>query len=78
MGCPRCTGATDKRHFIVVPIHAYLIDHPDEGLILVDAGINWRQAHEHGRYYKGIARYLFDDDEYQLDRGGPQSVAESG
>lgn len=60
--------ATDKKHFIVVPIHAYLIDHPDEGLILVDAGINWRQAHEHGRYYKGIASYLFDDDEYQLDR----------
>jgi N-acyl homoserine lactone hydrolase len=60
--------ATDKGHFIVVPIHAYLIDHPHEGLILVDAGINWRQAHEHGQYYKGIAHYLFDDDEYQLDR----------
>ncbi len=32
--------ATDKRHFIIVPIHAYLIDHPEEGVILVDAGIN--------------------------------------
>jgi len=60
--------ATDKKHFIIVPIHAYLIDHPREGLILVDAGINWRQAHEHGLYYKGIAHYLFDDDQYQLDR----------
>ena len=60
--------ATDKRHFISVPIHAYLIEHPQDGLILVDAGINWRQAHEHGRYYKGIAHYLFDDDEYELDR----------
>jgi hypothetical protein len=60
--------ATDKTHFIVVPIHAYLIDHPREGLILVDAGINWRQAHEHGAYYKGIQHYLFDADEYQLDR----------
>lgn len=32
--------ATDKRHFIIVPIHAYLVDHPQEGLILVDAGIS--------------------------------------
>jgi hypothetical protein len=60
--------ATDKKHFIVVPIHAYLIEHPQDGLILVDAGINWRQTHEHGQYYKGIAHYLFDADEYQLDR----------
>lgn len=60
--------ATDKKHFIVVPIHAYLIVHPQDGLILVDAGINWRQAHEHGQYYHGLAHYLFDEDEYQLDR----------
>ena len=30
----------DKRHFILVPIHVFLIDHPTAGLILVDAGIN--------------------------------------
>jgi glyoxylase-like metal-dependent hydrolase (beta-lactamase superfamily II) len=60
--------ATDKRHFITVPIQAYLIDHPAEGLILVDAGINRRQAHEHGSYYRGIAHYLFNDDEYELER----------
>ncbi|TQF02184.1 N-acyl homoserine lactonase family protein [Kitasatospora acidiphila] len=60
--------ATDKKHFIIVPIHAYLIDHPEEGLILVDAGINWQQTHEHGDYYRGIAHYLFDEDEYQLSR----------
>jgi len=30
---------TDKKHFIWVPIHAYLLEHPKEGLILVDAGI---------------------------------------
>lgn len=59
--------ATDKRHFIIVPIHAYLVDHPQEGLILADAGINWRQAHEHGHYYRGLMHYLLDDDEYQLD-----------
>jgi glyoxylase-like metal-dependent hydrolase (beta-lactamase superfamily II) len=59
--------ATDKSHFIVVPIHAYLIDHPRDGLILVDAGISRRQAHEHGDYYRGLAHYLFDDDEYLLD-----------
>ena len=60
--------ATDKKHFIIVPIHAYLIDHPHDGLMLVDAGINWRQTYEHGAYYKGIQHYLFDDDEYRLDR----------
>ena len=60
--------ATDKTHFIIVPIHAYLIDHPHDGLMLVDAGINWRQTYEHGAYYKGIQHYLFDDDEYRLDR----------
>jgi N-acyl homoserine lactone hydrolase len=59
--------ATDKRHFIWVPIHAYLIEHPDDGLILVDTGINRRQAHEHGAYYRGVAHYLFDEDEYRLD-----------
>lgn len=59
----------DKRHFIVVPIHAYLIDHPTAGLILVDAGINWDQAHAHHAYYRGrLARMALDEDEYLLDR----------
>lgn len=42
---------TDKSHYIVVPIYAYLIDHPRAGLILVDAGINWDMAHAHNQYY---------------------------
>lgn len=33
--------------------HGCLIEHPQEGLILVDAGISWRQTYEHGTYYKG-------------------------
>ena len=60
--------ATDKRQYIIVPIHAYLIDHPASGLILVDTGINWEQAREHGSYYKGIMHYVLDDDEYLLTR----------
>ena len=60
--------ATDKSHYIIVPIHAYLIDHPRSGLILVDTGISWEQAHEHDRYYKGTLRYVLDEDEYLLTR----------
>jgi N-acyl homoserine lactone hydrolase len=57
----------DKRHFILVPIHVYLIDHPQAGLILVDAGINWDQAHAHHDYYRGrLARMSLDEDEYLL------------
>jgi len=59
---------TDKSHYIIVPIHAYLIDHPRSGLILVDTGISWEQAHEHGSYYQGIMHYVLDDDEYLLTR----------
>ena len=29
--------------------HAFLIDHPESGLILVDTGFSWEQAHEHIR-----------------------------
>jgi hypothetical protein len=36
---------TDKAHYIWVPIHAYLLEHPREGLVLVDAGICSEQAH---------------------------------
>ena len=60
--------ATDKSHYIIVPIHAYLIDHPRAGLLLVDTGINWEQAHEHSRYYTGIMHYVLDNDEYLLTR----------
>ena len=58
----------DKRHVIQVPIHAYLIDHPQAGLLLVDAGINRDQAHAHHTYYRGrLARMALDEDEYLLD-----------
>lgn len=53
----------------MVPIHAFLIDHPDAGLILVDAGINRDMAHAHRQYYKRWAwRLLTEEDEYRLDR----------
>jgi len=55
---------TDKSHFIWVPIHAYLLEHPRQGLILFDAGICPDQAHRHGEYYRGILRMILDDDEY--------------
>ena len=55
---------TDKRHFIWVPIHAYLLEHPKEGLTLIDAGICGDQAHRHREYYSGILRFILDDDEY--------------
>jgi glyoxylase-like metal-dependent hydrolase (beta-lactamase superfamily II) len=55
---------TDKSHFIWVPIHAYLLEHPSQGLVLFDAGICSEQAHHHRDYYRGIYRLLFDDDEY--------------
>ena len=55
---------TDKTHFIWVPIHTYLLEHPREGLILIDAGICSAQAHRHSEYYRGILRFILDDDEY--------------
>ena len=54
---------TDKRHFIWVPIHAYLAEHPREGLILLDTGTCRAQAHQHRDYYRGILRFVLDDDE---------------
>ena len=60
---------TDKHRSIIVPIYAYPINHPDAGLILVDTGINWRQAHEHNTYYKSLLlRLTLDEDEYRLTR----------
>jgi glyoxylase-like metal-dependent hydrolase (beta-lactamase superfamily II) len=57
---------TDKDHFIWVPIHAYLLEHPGIGPILVDTGISPEQT-EHLEYYRGsIMEHVMDDDEYDL------------
>jgi glyoxylase-like metal-dependent hydrolase (beta-lactamase superfamily II) len=58
--------ATDKSHYIWVPIHAYLIEHPTAGPILVDTGISWVQSHAHEEYYAGTLHYVLDNDEYEL------------
>ncbi|SIO85059.1 N-acyl homoserine lactonase family protein [Nocardiopsis sp. JB363] len=59
----------DKDHFIVVPIHVTLIEHPRHGLVLIDTGITWRQAHDHRTFYDGpLLRAAFDEDEYLLER----------
>ncbi len=58
---------SDKNHYIIVPIYAYLIDHPTAGLILVDTGINWDMAHHHNQFYKHWLFHLtLDEDEYRL------------
>ncbi|MCO1657213.1 MBL fold metallo-hydrolase [Pseudonocardia humida] len=60
----------DKSHFITVPIHAFLVEHPEHGALLVDTGITWRQAHDHRAYYDGpLLRAAFDEDEYSLEEG---------
>ncbi|MGR6924284.1 N-acyl homoserine lactonase family protein [[Actinomadura] parvosata] len=54
---------------IAVPVHAYLIDHPRHGLMLVDSGVNWEQAHDHDGYYNHnqlVSRLLTQRDEYQM------------
>jgi glyoxylase-like metal-dependent hydrolase (beta-lactamase superfamily II) len=57
---------TDKDHFIWVPIHAYLLEHPTVGPVLVDTGISPEQA-EHVEYYRdSIMEYVMDVDEYDL------------
>lgn len=60
----------DRNHAIVVPDYAYLIDHPQAGLILVDTGLNWEQAHEPKAYYKESLMYrlLMDEDMNRLTR----------
>lgn len=55
---------TDKSHYIWVPIHGYLVEHPREGVLLVDAGICADQAHRHSQYYRGVMRLVLDEDEY--------------
>jgi hypothetical protein len=37
--------AADKDHFIWVPIHAYLIEHPAAGPVLVDTGSARSRSH---------------------------------
>ncbi|HET7275173.1 MAG TPA: N-acyl homoserine lactonase family protein [Longimicrobiaceae bacterium] len=65
---------TDRSHNIIVPIYAFLIDHPRAGLILIDAGINWDMAHAHRQYYQRWGwRLITDEDEYRLTR--PQELA---
>lgn len=58
---------SDKNHYIWVPIHAYLLEHPSEGLVLFDAGICPEQANRHNRYYRGLMRLVLDEDEYSQD-----------
>jgi N-acyl homoserine lactone hydrolase len=57
---------TDKSHYILVPVNAFLVDHPEHGAIMIDTGISWEQANEHSSYYSGMAKLVFDDDEYSL------------
>ncbi|WP_344873636.1 N-acyl homoserine lactonase family protein [Nonomuraea antimicrobica] len=54
---------------IAVPVHAYLIDHPRHGLMLVDTGVNWEQAHDHDGYYGLTSRLLTERDEYRMTAG---------
>ncbi|GIH90345.1 N-acyl homoserine lactonase family protein [Planobispora siamensis] len=54
---------------IVVPVYAYLIDHPRHGLLLVDAGVSWEQAHDHDAYYDMTPRLLTERDEYRMTLG---------
>ncbi|SEP54124.1 N-acyl homoserine lactonase family protein [Amycolatopsis saalfeldensis] len=61
--------AEDKGHFIWVPIHAYLLEHPTAGPVLVDAGISPEQT-AHVDYYRGsIVEHVMDVDEYDLPSG---------
>ncbi|MCC3863747.1 N-acyl homoserine lactonase family protein [Terrisporobacter petrolearius] len=54
---------------ITIPLYTYLIDHPDHGLMMVDAAINWEQANEHDGFYNHnymVSRLLTVKDEYRL------------
>ncbi|HMK53358.1 MAG TPA: N-acyl homoserine lactonase family protein [Methanobacteriaceae archaeon] len=61
---------TGKVQNIIAPIHSYLIEHPKEGLILVDTGINRFQANEHKEYYKQsrALSFVLGEDEYILSQ----------
>ncbi|MBS4192352.1 N-acyl homoserine lactonase family protein [Bacillus sp. FJAT-49705] len=54
---------------ITIPLYTYLIDHPDHGLMMVDAAINWEQANEHDGFYNHnymVSRLLTVKNEYRL------------
>lgn len=64
--------ASDKDHFLWVPIYAYVIEHPG-GHVLVDTGISPEQA-EHVSYYRGsIFEHIMDVDEYEVRPGETMS-----
>jgi glyoxylase-like metal-dependent hydrolase (beta-lactamase superfamily II) len=57
---------------ITVPVYAYLVDHPRHGVMMIDAGINWEQAHDHDGYYNHnamVSRLLSERDEYTMTTG---------
>lgn len=57
------------KNTITIPLYTYLIDHPDHGLMMVDAAINWEQANEHDGFYNHnymVSRLLTVEDEYRL------------
>lgn len=57
----------DRTHPLLVPVHAFLIDHPRHGPIMIDTGLNWQQAHAHREYYAGpLLRASFEEGEYLL------------
>ena len=62
------TVLRDRDHAILVPVYAFLIDHPRHGPIMIDTGLNWHQAHAHREYYSGpLLRAAFDEGEYLLE-----------
>jgi hypothetical protein len=69
--------ARGSHHFIWVPIHADLIEHPTAGPVLVDTGISPEQV-AHVDYYRGsIMEHVMDVDEYDLpaDQTMPAQLA---
>jgi N-acyl homoserine lactone hydrolase len=72
--------AADKDHFIWVPIHAYLVEHPTAGPVLVDTGISQDQAAHVDYYRDSIMEHLMDVDEYDLpaDQTMPAQLARLG
>ncbi|WP_152362419.1 N-acyl homoserine lactonase family protein [Microlunatus speluncae] len=57
----------DRSHPILVPVYAFLVDHPRHGPIMIDTGLNWQQAHAHRDYYSGpLLRAAFEEGEYLL------------
>lgn len=68
-GLPGYFQTLINKNVFAVPVYAFLIDHPVHGLILIDAGVNWEQAHDHDGYYNHnymVSRLLTERNEYQL------------